>query len=268
MKFLEKYIDLKVFDFAIVWFNFVFWVLFIPNLQDTSILSTTLFAAFVFMFLPAIYLNFRSHKNLKEILIASLILGLLLGFSIEFIAEVNNVWNVNQLLVPFKIFAKVPIDNTIGHFCMTFFIFSFYEHFIDGEVSIKLSNSYKIPLYLGIFSMIAIVSLYAYNPEFVQFRYLYILIAVIFAVLFSFFIIYEHPTLFKKLLLLVGFFGFYFFIIELTALPLGFWSFPGDYFAMLNIEGVKFTLEELIFWIILYPPIIVSYYEYFVDDRR
>ena len=40
------------------------------------------------------------------------------------------------------------------------------------------------------------------------------------------------------------------------------------YMGMVTYFGRTFPIEEIIFWILLYPPTIVSYYEEFIDDKK
>lgn len=50
---------------------------------------------------------------------------------------------------------------------------------------------------------------------------------------------------------------------------LGQWTFPGDQFiGWVNMLGVRFPFEELLFWFMLAAIGILSYYEFFDDNRK
>jgi len=83
-----------------------------------------------------------------------------------------------------------------------------------------------------------------------------------------FYVIFKKPKLLGKLLKAGLFNVFLFLSFELTALHLDQWRFPGEYIGTVQIFGLIFPLEEFVIWIILGTPIILSYYELFVDDGR
>lgn len=68
--------------------------------------------------------------------------------------------------------------------------------------------------------------------------------------------------------------AFYFFffslVYELTALTLGQWSFPAEnqFIGFVEFLGLRFPLEEFIFWIMLGTSATLVLYEFFNDDRK
>jgi hypothetical protein len=54
----------------------------------------------------------------------------------------------------------------------------------------------------------------------------------------------------------------------IIGLQVGQWSYPGHhYVGWVELGPYRFPIEELIFWIILYAPFIVSQYEFFNNDQ-
>jgi hypothetical protein len=54
----------------------------------------------------------------------------------------------------------------------------------------------------------------------------------------------------------------------LVSLSLGHWSYPGHHFVgWVTVGSYRFPLEELIFWIILFPPFLISQFELLNNDR-
>ena len=59
------------------------------------------------------------------------------------------------------------------------------------------------------------------------------------------------------------------FTWEVVGLTFQYWTFPGqDYLAVVTFFSQSFPIEEIIFWMLLYPVTIASYYEQFVDDEK
>jgi hypothetical protein len=63
--------------------------------------------------------------------VATLVFGSLYGFYFEFIQEFSHGYTVTSMLMPFKLFGVLPIDNILGHTEMTLFTLTFYQHFIS-----------------------------------------------------------------------------------------------------------------------------------------
>ena len=65
--------------------------------------------------------------------------------------------------------------------------------------------------------------------------------------------------------------GLFFFVLsilyELTAIHAGHWIFPGDYIGFVEILGLRFPIEELL-WLMLCVPSTIAIYEFFADDRK
>ena len=58
-------------------------------------------------------------------------------------------------------------------------------------------------------------------------------------------------------------------VYELTALTLGWWSFPSSQFiGWVEIAGIRFPFEEFFFWLVLFSAWIVSAYEFSIDDEK
>jgi hypothetical protein len=58
-------------------------------------------------------------------------------------------------------------------------------------------------------------------------------------------------------------------MFELTGLELQLWTFPGTHFiGWVDLLGYKFPFEEFFFWFVLSAITILSYYEFFDDNRK
>ena len=96
--------------------------------------------SFFYLVLPSIYLMLRKRKNYRKIFWSVIILGLILGFTFDFLAEFNGAWRVTSLVIPYKVFGVEPVDNVLGYVIMVLFMVTFYEHFIDDERYRRISK--------------------------------------------------------------------------------------------------------------------------------
>jgi hypothetical protein len=152
---------------------------------------------------------------------------------------------------------------------MALFVIVFYEHFLDDEKDKRLSKSHsKILLFLLI--VIALVyTVFLIAPLKLEFSYFYLkagFAAIAFPIIFAFY----NPQIIKKFAPLAFFFFFVWVVAEFVGVSNGNWIFPASnqYAGSVTLFGITFPFEEVFFWFMWYPAVIVAYYEYFIDDRR
>jgi len=217
--------------------------------------------------IPSIYLILRERKNFLKIFWAVIIFGVIFGTIFDFIETFNKAWVVTRLVFPWKIFGVLPVDDILGFMLMTLFIIVFYEHFLDDEKNPKISNNLKWALIPSLLILAFVLIVYLINPNLLEISYVYLLggtLAIIFPIAMS---LYKSRFL-GKFLKLSAFFFIIWFILELVALKTEGWIFPGEYIGRVEIFGLAFPLEELFFWMMFYAATIVSYYEFFIDDKK
>jgi len=221
-----------------------------------------------YLLTSSIYLAFREKKNFKKIFWAVIIFGIIFGFGFDFVITFNKGWVVNGLVFPFRIFGFYPIiDDILGFMLMTLFIVIFYEHFIDDEKDKKISKNLKWIFIVSIIALSLIFIVYFINSNLLKTPYAYLvggLAAICFPIIFG----SSRPKFMIKFLKTAGFFFVVWFVLELVCIKNSGWIFPGQYIGMVNILGLRFPLEELFFWMMWYAVTIVSYYEFFIDDKR
>ncbi|PIZ98281.1 MAG: hypothetical protein COX77_05045 [Candidatus Komeilibacteria bacterium CG_4_10_14_0_2_um_filter_37_10] len=143
----------------------------------------------------------------------------------------------------------------------------YYEHFFEHDHSQKVAPLFKSVLLVFFSLLVLIIFTFFIYPSALYFPYTYLIIGVTGAFPF-FYLIITKPHLAAKLLK-AGIFNIFLFLsFELTALSLDQWRFPGQYIGHIQLFGLQFPFEEFIFWIVLGTPIILAYYELFVDDGR
>ena len=81
--------------------------------------------------------------------------------------------------------------------------------------------------------------------------------------------LYHYPKFLLKYCLEGLYFFFLLLAFEITALKTGQWIFPaGDFIGTVTMFGVTFPIEEFVIWMMIATPPLLSYYEFFADDRK
>lgn len=223
--------------------------------------------SFLYLLIPSIYLSLRERKNYKKIFWAVLLLGGVLGFVFDFIEVFNKAWITNRLVLPWKIFGALPVDDLIGFLLMTLLIVVFYEHFIDDEKDRRISPHLIPTLIPSLLIALSVIILFPLRPDIfnIPYAYLYGGIAVI---AFPVFYCIRRPKLISKFLKVAASFFVVWFIAEIVVLKTGGWYFAGEYIGTVHVFGVTFPFEELFFWMMFYAASMVAYYERVIDDER
>lgn len=215
-----------------------------------------------------IYLSLREPKNWKKITVATLVFGGLFGFAFDFIAEFNNAYNLNSILLPIRLFGVLPVDNIFGHMLMTAMTVIFYEHFINHERRKQISKNLIYAVLPTLFVIGAIVLAFYFDPDLLHTNYPYFYMGIA-AILPPLFLAYQQPQMIRKMAVTAIYFFFLYLAVELVAVSLQYWIYPGNnYIGWVSIFNITFPFEELFFWMLFYAASLVSYYELFIDDQR
>jgi hypothetical protein len=232
--------------------------------------TNSLWTLFLFFVLPSLYLGYRGKEYVKKVLIYSTITTIPLMIWIEYIAEITGTWFVPSTSFPFKLFGLVAIEVILWAFLTAFFILIFYEYFINKHRTKKLYTSRL--KHIGIAGLILLgifIFLFLIAPSLLKIPYFYMFFGVILLLIPFLVQMLKYPKTTSKFFLAGAYFFYFHFILEVVGLKLGLWTFPGtDFIGWINIFGVGFPIEELIFWFILLALTTISYYEYFDDDEK
>ena len=161
-----------------------------------------------------------------------------------------------------------PIDTFLWAFSVTYLTIAFYEYIFDEDkVKTKFSKNIKYLVYILSAILIIFGIIYSVNDGIIIIKYFYIYFALGFFIIPPTIIIWKYPKIMKKVI----YQGLFFFVLsilyELTAIHAGHWIFPGDYIGFVEILGLRFPIEELL-WLMLCVPSTIAIYEFFVDDRK
>ncbi|OGG01607.1 hypothetical protein A2Z33_07495 [Candidatus Gottesmanbacteria bacterium RBG_16_52_11] len=214
-------------------------------------------------------MSFRTPARVKKTLVFSLLISVPMGICIDIIAAFNNSWFVPVTVFPFRLFGTVALEDLIWGF---FFIYSpviFYEHFLDKGKH-RLSDRWVKYLAWPVIALVLIfITVYFSSPELLVIPYSYFWLGVIFFLLPSVTFLSFFPRLLSKYVKTASYFFFLALLFELTGLQLKQWTFPGgNFIGWIDLSGFRFPFEEFLFWFILGAIGILSYFEFFADDRK
>lgn len=221
----------------------------------------------LFFGLPSAYLIWRRPQNLKKATLAGVILGLVLGFSFDFVAEFNHAWGWGaDFFLPVQL-GVVSLDVLVWFFLWVFLVVAYYEYFVERDRSTKISPNAKWVLLVGVVIDLIVVLEWKFAPSLLVLGHAYAELGTI-TVIVCVLLLLKNPGLVHKVLRVLPFFIFMYFAYEMTALYLNLWTFPGAYLGSVLVGSLRFPLEELVFWIIASSTIVATYYEFSIDDGK
>jgi len=223
----------------------------------------------LFLIIPSIYLSFKGKIYIKKVLYFSVLISILTMIFIDYIAHFTGDWLIPSTIFSFKILGLVPIENIFWAFFSVYFILIFYEYFINKHKDKKVINPKMIYLFSAILFIFIIFLFFLFNnPSFLNIPYFYFWWGLILMALPVSLIFFIKTRTIAKSFVVFAYFFYMHFIYEITALKVGWWSFPGKYIGSVSLFGVSFPIEELFFWFILFALAVLTYYEFFNDDMR
>lgn len=228
---------------------------------QTSLLVSLLF----FYGLPAIWLSFRGRKHIQKAAFFSLI-ATFVFYIVDFIAVKDGGWWVSTIF-SIRLPGGLPIEDTLWLFLGVYTVIMFYKHFDDRDTRTKTHIRYLELVVAIMFLCFVIVA--AYFPQWLIIPYAYFLIGLLFAIVPAIIILWLHPPLRLKFLRTQLYIFCLHLTFELTALSLGQWGFPGKHFiGWVQVINFRFPLEEFVVWISMTAIAVLSYYEFYYDDRK
>jgi hypothetical protein len=231
-------------------------------------IGKNLFSGMALMLPPIVYLGIRKKKNWKKLLIASATFGMLFGLALSFYAEATKSWSTYTPVFGFRVFGLSSLEEIIGQGMMAMIIFTFYEHFFDNENNKNLNKRYISAILIGLIgTSILIITRYIAPAKFDTFEYPYVVIGTI-AIIPLIYAVIKKPALLPKLGLTALYFFMFWLVIEFQAVAYNYWMYPGNYIGWVEILGVRYPFEELFYWMLLYAPTLVVYYEFSMDDGK
>lgn len=252
---MNKKLDL----FILVLFPFLAY--FLSSLFKVGALGVV----FIFLVLPSVYLSFRNKRAILKSAIFSLAVGIPIIIVVEYFAFASKSWAVLKTSIPFELFGSVAIEAILWAIFLIYFIIMFYEYFLDRKKGSSYLMKYFVFLcFLFLFGFIFLILKAAFSFEV---PYFYILFGIFFIFIPIVLFLFKYPKMIFKLLKVGLYFFFFTLVFEIATLKLGIIKYPGSFMGWVNILNFRFPLEELVFWCLLFAMALISYYEFFYDDR-
>jgi hypothetical protein len=156
----------------------------------------------------------------------------------------------------------------VWFFLWVLYIFLFYEHFIDRKkLKSRISRQQFAVLGVSVLSVIALIVTYQFFPSVLYIDKAYLTLCILVSIPFAI-LCFIKPRLVLHTVPIIVYFGIVYLSHEITALHLEQWGFPGDYIGWVQMLGVSFPVEELVFWIGLSSLIGAIYYEMSFDNQK
>ncbi len=241
----------------------------IATIISFAIKANFLTSTLLFFGLPSILLSYRNRRAIKKSLTFSAIFCIPLCISVDYIAVLDKAWFVPSSVFPFRLLGILPIEDFIWGFLLIYTVIMFYETFFDktGKEIIDKKMKY-LGLILGIILLLFFIALFT-NPALLYIKYAYFWIGLILVLAPAVIFLSFFPKNFSKFVKTGIYFFFLNSLLELTGIGLEQWTFPGDHFVgWIELFGKRFPFEEFFFFITITAVAILSYYEFFDDDRK
>lgn len=202
---------------------------------------------------PCIFLLAIIRKLFRKIIVFSSLLstGLIVVF---YLANMFMVWYVPS---SFPRLGQITVEEIVFAFLWPLIIVLVYERFVNKKWKMKLKTNFILKRMIIVwlaFIFWLIIDRFQIIPP-----YPYVILSLIFAI--PPFVLYHNKNLEHNLLKIGLIFFIISFVWEILSLKINFWLFDGQYIGVVNIGGLVFPLEELIFWIILGAPTVILIYE-------
>lgn len=226
----------------------------------------------LFLGVPSVFLSFLNSQKIKKVTIFSLFFGTPISIILDYIMEATGGWYVPySIFDPFRLFNLVTIDLVLWGVLEAYLILIFYETFLDKNCSPKSYYPKLKYIFIAFFIAFGVFTLlFIFSPEVLEINYFYLNLGITLAVIPPALMLVKFPRFWNKFLNIAVYFFLFNFVYEITAIKLGQWSFPAEdqLIGVVEFLGARFAFEELLFWMILTAVSVVSFYEFFDDDRK
>ncbi len=228
--------------------------------------SNYIITAVLFFVIPAIYLSIKRPSIIKKIFSSAVVILVPSVSILNYFAHTDGSY-YNFSIIGIRIFGVYPIDDFLWGFLYFYYILMVYEYFFEKERILKTPKRTIVFEIIG-FSCALLFSFAVYvSGHIFTISYFYAWLVGIVFLFLPILILYNHPRIFKKTILVGLFFIPLSFLYEYVAISKVNWIFPGHHFlGYVTLFNISFPLEEML-WLLLAAPSVIVYYEFFADDE-
>lgn len=218
---------------------------------------------------PSIWLSLRTPLRVKKTLIFTSLLAIPFGIIIDYFGTKDQSWFIPMSIFPSRLFGIIPYEDIIWGFLVIYSTIIFYEHFLEKGKHKLIDKRMKYIIWPVLIVLILFLSTMFLNQEILTLKYAYMWIGSTLILIPSITFLSFFPKLISKYIKTASYFFVLSLLFELTALQLNQWTFPGNNFiGWVQLLNFKIPLEELFFFLVMTSIGILSYYEFFDDDRK
>jgi len=258
-------------------------LIFIPIFAASASLfyGVNFFVSTLLLFgVPSLYLAFRHKTALKKTFLFALLCSIPLTFMVEYLIVQDKCWYIVNSIFSFRIFDIIVIEQFVWGFLWIFYIVIFYEYFLDKQerrsiFSFFLKTNVAITkrmeyFALSLFTILLFFIFFAiFSPTFLKINYSYLALATILIIIPLSIFLFKFPNFIIRFSKITIYFFLLALVVEYVGLKLNHWIFPGThYLGIMNFFGYSIPYEEALIYFVLSTPAVLSYYEFFDDDRR
>lgn len=232
--------------------------------------TSLLISIFLFFGLPSIYLSLRNHSLALKSFIFSFVLSLLSSLYLDVLATLDKSWVIPHSLFPFKFFGLATGEVYFFGLLWVFLAVLFYEYFLDrGKQRKMFDKRIKYLYFISSFLISVVIIAWFFNSIYIlTIPYFYALCSLFFIAVLVIFL-RSYPKFLHNFILVSVYFFFLAFLFEIAALHNTQWVFASKhYIGFIEVLGLKFPIEEFIFWMVFATPSLLAIYEFFADDRK
>jgi len=250
-----------------------------PLIDITFLILTPIVAAILTLILPinllvstllffgpsALYISWRR----KDVILRSSIFAMvitIISILTDYLAERDQSW-VSTSSFNIRLAGFVPIEALVWVFLFTYLIIVYFLFFYDHSSHRSVGRRMPITFLVASAVIIWVCMTAIVNVHFkIDWFYIKFGLLVIFLPLVAFTLSFrEYLRVFIKI---TPYFIFVGLLNIIVGLQKGQWSYPGHhYIGWVQLGTYRFPIEELVFWIILYPSFLISQFEFFNNDR-
>ncbi len=263
-KGLKKENNLRKWDIGLMIFFPIFAVVVSLMIKANFLTSTLLFFG-----LPSLWLSYRRKDRVIKTFLFSILFSVPLTIIVDYIATIDKSWYVPTTVFGFRLFNVIPIEDFIWGFFLFYLTIIFYQHFLDrGQNKIINSRMKYLVAFLGI-GLFLFFMLFLFKPGALRIKYAYLWIGLLIVLIPCILFLWKYPKLLPRYLKATSYFFVLAFMFELTGLQLGQWTFPGtNFIGWVEMAHHRFPIEEFFFWFCMSTIWILSYFEFFDDNRK
>lgn len=215
----------------------------------------------LYFVLPAIFFSYRVPKMIPKALVAAF-LTIPFVVVLDYLAFFNNAWAVPTIF-SFHFFKFIPVEDFFFTFSGVYLITVAFFYFFRSPEFLRINITRLKRSGLIIFVMTGLfIPAYMMGPSLASIPYFDFWLVLSFFILPTIALLRYFPVYRKPVLFVIPYTFLLMLPYELTALTLGFWSFPGEYIGLVRIWNYAFPIEELLEWMVLFPLTTLAFTEF------